>query len=150
MNALHDYAIYDIATGEIVSLGMAHDHAVAHMQVQEGQGVLIGVFDPSTHYVVNGRVKKYTEKERQRYNDRPSIHHTWLVGRKQWEDLRPADVIKAEQRALLIQAMHDLETKQPRILREMALDPADQGAEQRLQELDDSIAALRDKLSALN
>lgn len=145
MNDLYDFSIYDKDTGEVIRTGKVPDQAHAEMQVQDGEGVVMRKLDPSTHYVVGGRVKEYTEAEQARLLARPTMYHVWSIGRKEWEDRRSSEELRQYRRDLIKQQMDEAELGQDRAMREFALN----GDRTRLQQIEDAVAPLRDQWNAL-
>lgn len=49
-----EYSVYDITSGRIVCIGFTEDLALVHLE--GGQGIINGIYDRNTQWVVNGQV----------------------------------------------------------------------------------------------
>lgn len=51
---LIEYSLYDVTSGRIVCTGMTQDLTLVH--IEEGQELILGIYDRNTQWVVNGQV----------------------------------------------------------------------------------------------
>jgi hypothetical protein len=126
------WSFYDLQTGEFTGRQMtAPDDKDLKRNTPSGWGAIEGAYDPNAYRVdlVNGVVVD------------------WVNAARIEAQVRRESVLNAQAR------IAELETKQQRVIREASLRPNERGEDgkqprDRLQEIDDEIAALRAVISA--
>lgn len=108
-----------------------------------GYEIIEGQFDPLSQRVnlATGEVIDYQPEQ-------PSADHEWNVDARRWR-LKPEVVERNNQRATAQQTIATLEAQQPRAMRELAIDPNNADALQRLQSIDAAIADQRRIIQSL-
>jgi hypothetical protein len=87
--------VYDPASGEIRRSVTCPADIVA-LQAADGEAVLQGRADDSTHYVADGALVAYTSEERARKAARPAGPCAWSNATRAWIDLRTLEQRRAE------------------------------------------------------
>jgi hypothetical protein len=101
--------VYDPASGEIRRSVTCPADIVA-LQAADGEAVLQGRADDSTHYVADGALVAYTSEERARKAARPAGPCAWSNATRAWIDLRTLEQRRAERWAQIKAARDAAET----------------------------------------
>lgn len=136
------FSFYSAQTGEFIRGDLTvpaweSDEAIA-ANTPAGLVAIEGRFSPETHVfdIATGRVLE-------RRASAPSSEHEWDEELQRWRP-NAAALARRLSRELAIARIAELEAKQPRALREVAL--GDPDARRRLQAIEDEIASLRPRV----
>ena len=133
------WSFYDRQTGLLTGCTFTGRKASLDLNLKAGQGAIEGDHDHLSRKVNldTGELEDYVPPA-------PDEHHAWNEEQKRWV-LKPAVQEARAKRVQALTQIAQLEARQPRALREMAL--GHEGATQRLQAIEDQIASLRQLLS---
>ncbi len=137
MNNIREFTVFDVDTGAIrYHLSCAVEHVAAN--TPHGCDVIEGHFDGRTCRIENGAPVSVADAP-------PSDRHMWDDACQEYV-LKP-EFSAAERRcSRLLSALSALEQRQLRPLRELAVNPDDQAAKDRLAELENDAGELRRQL----
>lgn len=142
---MKEVTLFSLESGLFKRVLGVPEHALER-NVPEGFGYVEGVFDPLSQRVDvrTGDVVDYQPPQ-------PDNDHEWrenvVNGRPRW--VKKPEVVAVERRAAAAQLeIERLELAQHRPLRELTLDPQNEAAKRRVQEIEDAIAAKRLQLKA--
>lgn len=128
---------YDPSTGLFTGRCYRGPRKALRLNVPDGCECAEGHYDPLSQRVDvdSGAVVDYRPPK-------PDDDHEWDDERKRWQ-LRPEVVLLRRNREMAFQRIDELERRQLRPARELAIDPSDEAAARRLREIEKEIQALR-------
>ena len=134
------WSFFDPATGHFTGQTYAGDDEGLDLNLPSGLDALPGVFDHLAQRIEDGAVVEYQPPQ-------PSAEHEWNPATRRWQ-LTAAAQASADQDAAARAAIQAAEAGSDRAIREalLLLLPQDAPERQRLQAVDDAIAAQRPKL----
>jgi hypothetical protein len=136
------FQYYSLTTGRFTQRVLqCRDEKLAELNAPEGHGFKEGAFDHLCERVdlATGEVIEYQP-------DRPDEYHEWDEKIKRWRkrvDVQQREAAKARAQTKI----NEIEIKQLRSMRELALDPANSAAKARLEQLETQVAELRKDLN---
>jgi len=95
-----NFVTYDLLTGEILFNGTCLD-VDFELQKKSGEGVIEGIGDVFSNYVLNGELFNYTNKQKLTKSLKPSYACKWSNETFEWIDLRSDSEKRLEAESLV-------------------------------------------------
>lgn len=132
------WSFYDPATGRFTGKRFTGNERTLEANRPQGLAAIEGEHDHLSRHVVDEEVVDWQPQQ-------PDAEHEWNADSKRWQ--RRREVIELEERSTLaVEEIHRLEASQLRPMRELALNPANEDARERLNAIEQQIVMHRARL----